>query len=92
MSRVVDPVLELFCLARLGGVLLIAGAANAAELYEGAIGKPLKAAIEEFPGGSMTYSARPNRPLYELHGWRGLSFLQFDTVVGKDGSTIHEQF
>ena len=94
MSRALDPISGLLCLTRLGGTLLIASAANAAEPYRlgDVIGKPLKAAIQEFPGGAVTYSTRPNRRLYELHGWRGLSFLLFDTGPAKDGSTIHEQF
>jgi hypothetical protein len=74
--------------------IFLGSGANAAELYklEDVIGKPLKAAIEEFPGGSTAYSARPNRALYELHGWRGLALLQFDTEPAKDGSTIQERF
>jgi len=63
LSRALNPISGLLCLTRLGGTLLIASAANAAEPYRlgDVIGKPLKAAIEEFPGGAVTYSTRPNR-------------------------------
>ena len=92
MSRI--AISDLFCLGRFSAVLLTAGVANAAEPYrlEEVINKSLKAAIEEFPGGAITYSTRPNRPLYELHGWRGLSFLQFDTEPTRGGSTTEQEF
>jgi hypothetical protein len=81
------------CFVWLGGVLLPLSIANAAEPnhLEAIVGRPLKAAIEEFPGGAIIYSTRPNRPLYELHGFRGLSFLQFDTEPAKDGSIVPER-
>jgi hypothetical protein len=55
LSRILDPISDPFCLVRFGSVLLTASAANAAEPYrlEEVIGKPLKAAIEEFPGGAI---------------------------------------
>ena len=70
LRSVLNLISGLFCLARLTSVVLAASAANAADLYrlEDVIDKPLMAAIEEFPGGAITYSARPSRPLYELHG------------------------
>jgi hypothetical protein len=94
LSSLLDRTSGLLCLARLVGLVLTASAANAADLYklDDVIDKPLKAAIEKFPGGAITYSTRPNRPLWELHGWRGLSVLLFDTEQTKDGSTIQEQF
>jgi hypothetical protein len=94
LSSLLDRTSGLLCLARLVGLVLTASAANAADLYklEDVIDKPLKAAIEEFPGGAITYSTRPNRPLYEVRGWRGLSFLLFETGPAGDGSMIQEQF
>ena len=94
MSSLLNRISGLFCLAGLASVVLTASAANAAGLYglEDVVDKPLMAAIEEFPGGTTVYSTRPNCPLYQLHGWRGLSFLLFDTGPAKEGSTIQEQF
>lgn len=69
---------------------LSARAADLLDLQK-VIGKPLKTAIEQFPGGTTTYSTRPNRPLYELRGWRGLSFLLFDTTPVKGDSVTPEQ-
>ena len=56
MSRALGLISDLLWLFRFGGILLTVTAANAGELYklEQVIGKPLKAAIEEFPGGRLT--------------------------------------
>lgn len=67
--------------------------AEAADLFDlqKVIGKPLKTAMEQFPAGTTTYSTRPNHPLYELRGWRGLSVLLFDTTPVKGDSVTPEQ-
>lgn len=74
-------------------VVLALSSAKASELYDlqKAIGRPLKSAIEQFPGGTTVYSTRPNRPLYEVRGWRGLSDLLFDTTPAKGDSVRPEQ-
>ncbi len=74
-------------------IILALSAAKASELpdLQKVIGKPLKTAIDQFPGGTTTYSTRPNRSLYELRGWRGLSVLLFDTTPVKGDSVTPEQ-
>ena len=75
-------------------LVLVTAPIGAAELYDlqKVMGRPVEAVIKQFPGGNIVYSTRPNRPLYELRGWRGLEQLLFDTVAPNQTSSTQNQF